>query len=625
VNNVPTFSSTAEALGTLRAAMSFLAAADATAMPTAVQAQCLQGLEEIDSIETVARASILRAFSSGQGYCGDGEFSAKTWLVHKTRITGGAAVIHMRWVRRTAGHPVVAAALTEPLVSEPWARVICQLTDRLPAEHRDEGDAILLAAVRGGATLEDLLALGQKMYEMSRSGTPDRDGGYGDSCGDDGAGEGASGEGASGGEDGCAGEGGAGRGVSSGEGGTGEGASGGHGSGTGGSGEGSGCRGGLGGVFDDRSVRLVKTMDGAGVLVGDLTPECAAVVGKVLDALSARAGAEDTRTLEQRRHDALEEAMRRLIAADMIPARAGQPVKVLAHIELLDLIELDAGSALIKRWTLRVRAQWAAARAAASETGGDGGVWLEGEAAGAFACDAGITPVVVGEVNLAALDALVRLCGELGGYGPGRCGPGRTHDGDRPGDPGDRCGDAGDMTSGGGQSAGGDRPGGNRAGGCHGSGPVPPTDRGRAALEQAIIGKAVELLSGPGGLASFLRRGLLGARLGGPSLPLDVGMSENVPAAIRTAVILRDQHCRWAGGCSQPAPACHVHHVRHRARGGKTSVKDCVLLCPFHHLIAIHRWGWTLALNGDGTTTAWNKDRTKVLMHSHGAPTARAG
>ena len=30
----------------------------------------------------------------------------------------------------------------------------------------------------------------------------------------------------------------------------------------------------------------------------------------------------------------------------------------------------------------------------------------------------------------------------------------------------------------------------------------------------------------------------------------------------------------------------------------------------------IHRWGWTLVLNPDGTTTAWNPDRTKVL-HSH--------
>ncbi len=51
----------------------------------------------------------------------------------------------------------------------------------------------------------------------------------------------------------------------------------------------------------------------------------------------------------------------------------------------------------------------------------------------------------------------------------------------------------------------------------------------------------------------------------------------------------------------------------------KTSVKACVLLCAFHHQVVIHRWGWILVLNPDGTTTAWNKDKTKVL-HSHGPP-----
>ena len=57
--------------------------------------------------------------------------------------------------------------------------------------------------------------------------------------------------------------------------------------------------------FDDRSVRLETTFDGAGVLHGDLTPECASVVSAVLDALSAPAGAEDTRSQAQRWHDAL--------------------------------------------------------------------------------------------------------------------------------------------------------------------------------------------------------------------------------------------------------------------------------------------------------------------------------
>jgi hypothetical protein len=60
------------------------------------------------------------------------------------------------------------------------------------------------------------------------------------------------------------------------------------------------------------------------------------------------------------------------------------------------------------------------------------------------------------------------------------------------------------------------------------------------------------------------------------------------------------------------------------ADGGPTSLADCVLLCSYHHQIVIHRWGWSLVLNKDGTTTALNPDRTKVL-HSHSPPPARAG
>ena len=49
-----------------------------------------------------------------------------------------------------------------------------------------------------------------------------------------------------------------------------------------------------------------------------------------------------------------------------------------------------------------------------------------------------------------------------------------------------------------------------------------------------------------------------------------------------------------------------------------------MLLCTYHHQIAIHRQGWTLVLNPDGTTTAWKKDKTKVL-HSHGPPPRPGG
>jgi hypothetical protein len=319
--------------------------------------------------------------------------------------------------------------------------------------------------------------------------------------------------------------------------------------------------------FGDRAVRLETTFGGAGVLAGDLTPECAEMVRAVLGALAAPAGAEDTRSHAQRYHDGLAEAMRRLLSAGLLPERAGQPVKAWVHISLADLMLLEGSSALMGEWIAGARAQWAAHRAGASAGGGGVGAWLDSAAAQAVACDAAVTPVVTGDVNPAALDDLVRLCVQL-----------------------DRIGRHGDGS-----------------------------DRAREALEQGIIGTAVDLLAGPGGLASFVRREQLGARLGGPSLPLDIGYSETIPAGIRNAVILRDRHCQWAGRCTQPASACQVHHVRHKAHGGQTSARDCVLLCFFHHQVVIHRWGWTLVLNPDGTTTAWNKDRTKVL-HSHGPP-----
>ena len=141
-----------------------------------------------------------------------------------------------------------------------------------------------------------------------------------------------------------------------------------------------------------------------------MTPECTALINTVLEALSAPRGAEDDRSHAQRYHDALEEAMNRLVAAGLVPARAGQPAKVIAHISLMDLLDLDAGSKLQEAWTERVAARWAAARAAASVSGGDGAAWLEGDEAKGFACDASITPMVFGEVDLAALDDLVRLC-----------------------------------------------------------------------------------------------------------------------------------------------------------------------------------------------------------------------
>jgi hypothetical protein len=511
VSTVPSPVTTPEALEMLRAALGFLTTADATQMVTEEQAQCLLALEQAGAMSTAARASILGAFTAARGYCEDGDYSPRSWLIHRTRVTKGAAGAYTGWARRADAHPQVAAAMAAgEVVSESYARTICQWSDKIPEDSRPAADAILVAAARAGAALADLAGLAAEIYTRS---LPDP--GPGDDRPDE--------------------------------------------------------------RFEDRSLRVETTFDGAGVLNGDLTPECAAVVTAVLESLSAPAGAEDTRTREQRYHDGLHEAMRRLIAAGLLPERAGQPVKALAHVSLAELRAMDGESVLEDQWVSAVRARWAAARAAASAGGSDGGAWLDGDAAAAAACDASLTPIVSGDVDIDALEDLVRLCVEL-----------------------DRLDHTADHND-------------------PGSGPPSP---GREALQKAIIGKAADLLSGPGGLASFLRTKQLGARLAGPSLPLDVGYSENVPAGIRNAVIARDQHCRWAGGCGQPAAACEVHHTKHKSRGGKTSTKACVLLCFFHHQVVIHRWGWTLVLNPDGTTTAWNPDRSKVLR-SH-SPPARA-
>ncbi len=528
--------STSEALEMILDGLGYLAATDPAAAATESQAECLRALERAGAVSTAVRARYLGAFTAGQGYCADADYSPTGWLINRTGVTKGAARAYLGWARRSLAHPGVDAALAEGTVlTESMAQLICQWTDRLPESCRDAADDILVAAARAGARQEDLAALAAEMYARSRPDTDDDDPGM---------------------------------------------------------------------VFEDRQVRVETTFDGAGVITGDLTPECAAVVTAVLDSLSAPVGAQDTRTKEQRYHDALAEAMRRLVASGMLPERAGQPVKAWAHVSLAELRALDDGSVLQDQWITEMAVRWAARRAAAADgSGSDGGAWLDGPAARAVACDATLTPVVTGDVDPGALDHLVRLCVELDRL-EHRTSP--AH-GSEP--------DGGSEVGGGGADGGG-------AGPLRGDA-EPPGSPSWESLRQAIIGQAVELLSGPGGLASFLRTRQLGARLAGPSLPLDIGYSTTIPPGIRNAVILRDRRCRWPGGCNQPAAACQVHHVRHLAYGGPTSLADCVLLCSFHHQVVIHRWGWTLMLNPDGTTTARSPDGSKVLR-SHGPP-ARAG
>ena len=147
--------------------------------------------------------------------------------------------------------------------------------------------------------------------------------------------------------------------------------------------------------------------------------------------------------------------------------------------------------------------------------------------------------------------------------------------------------------------------------------------RAERAARRMILKAAADLLSGPSGLASYLRTRLAPGTVASVSLPLDVGaLTETIPVHLRRAVAVRDRGCRFPG-CDQPVAACQPHHIIPRAQGGPTCLTNMMLLCTFHHLIAVHRWGWGIVLHPDGAVTATSPDGDKTL-HSHGPPPAAA-
>ena len=326
--------------------------------------------------------------------------------------------------------------------------------------------------------------------------------------------------------------------------------------------------------FTDRGLRLGATFRGAGKLDGDLTPGCAAALGAVLEALGKKAGPEDTRTKRQRHHDALEEACRRLVASGGLPDRAGQPTQIMLHMSLDQLRGLPGA--------MRAEAAW------------------PGPVAGPGAdCDAAIVPVATGRVDPVVLERLAAalLRGTPGVATP--AGPGA-----------DRADLAACRTAA--------QPGTSAAAGQD-SADATRRERAERAARQIVIAAAADLLSGPGGLASWLRTGLAPGPAATPSLPLDTGTAtDTIPAHLRRAVTVRDRHCRFPG-CAQPPGACQPHHVIPRSEGGPTSLGNLLLLCTFHHLIAVHRWGWQITLHPDATVTATSPGRGRVL-HSHSPP-----
>ena len=155
MSTAPAFADVTEAMDLARAALGYLAAADAASLTAESQAECLLGLEQTDAISTAARASFLSVFTVGKGYSADADYSARAWLMHKTGITRGAAASHTAWASWAATHPRVVAALVTGDLSESYGRAICQWTDKLPVKFRDESDELLIAAAAAGLALRD--------------------------------------------------------------------------------------------------------------------------------------------------------------------------------------------------------------------------------------------------------------------------------------------------------------------------------------------------------------------------------------------------------------------------------------------------------------------------------------
>jgi hypothetical protein len=350
------------------------------------------------------------------------------------------------------------------------------------------------------------------------------------------------------------------------------------------------------GDFRDRQVSVGTTFGGAAVIRGDLTPECAAAVTAVLEALGKKAGPEDDRTEKQRFHDALQLACELLLRARLVPDRAGADTQVIANISLRDLRAMPGASGLEDAW---IRALL-----------GEGGC-LTGKDAEAAACDAMIVPLVTGTMDATVLDQMIALV--LGAFG--HHGPDREAHRDQAGRLGADAESAFAASS-------------PTAGSAFSDGPPGPgrmSPQAWQALRSALARLAVDLVSGPAGVASMLRRGLLEHPWDTPSLPLDIGYADSVPASIRRAVLWRDKYkCAWPR-CGRPAAWCDVHHIEHKRDGGKTSVKTCVTLCQFHHDICVHRQGWRIVLHPDGTTSAYGPNGQVQHSDSRPPPGAPSG
>jgi hypothetical protein len=521
----------AEALGTVRSAMQFLAGVDMTQLSGDCAAQVLIAMEQVDAVQAAVRGKAVQGFNDKHAYAEFGHRATTAFLIHYSRVKGGKASQVAGLASLHHYHPVIVAALAEAdAVSESIGLQIAKWTNQLPEDCVRKADEILIEACRAGADEQLLADIAAQIRARVCGPDPEE-------------------------ED---------------------------------------------GKLAERMLRLERTLDGAGRVDGDLTPQCAALLQAVLDAFGQEAVPGDRRSPHERNHDALEQALKLVLAG-----KKGKPYRAVIHIPFADLLAMQGASAMIEAYTDQVaaamkaradqaRARWAGHRASEAVTGGgDGGTWLTGDRALAVLPDAMIIPVITAHLAAGHMDTIASIGAEL-----------------------HRLAEEQDTEAAAAQDGTGDS--------------TAATARAARmqALRKQLAGEAIALVSGPDAVASWLRRQLLGAPGTGPlgaalsakSLPLDVGHSRTIPDQLRLAAAIRSPRCQ-AHGCRQPAYWCEVHHLQHREDGGDTNLSNIDTYCWWHHHVLIHQTGWTARLNGDGTTTLRKPDGT-ILPNG---PPARPG
>ena len=100
-------------LSLLQSAAAFLAVEGAADLPADTLAEGLRALESANAVGAAVRGLFLEAFDAQDGPVADGQRTARTWLVHSTRVTKGQAAEHRAVQALARQHPVLLAGLAE--------------------------------------------------------------------------------------------------------------------------------------------------------------------------------------------------------------------------------------------------------------------------------------------------------------------------------------------------------------------------------------------------------------------------------------------------------------------------------------------------------------------------------